>query len=562
VSLFAAFYTYGHLLTVAFSLTMALAFAVSALRVPNMKDDFWNAATYTATMLAGIVEMWLALEPSALGARTYFSVVALLYMIVTVGFHAQYAKLALPPDRQRAYHLGVLGYALWGALLIVGFYTGVLDGGVMRTPSVWGVHTMVIGAPWWSALIIFSFTLGNIALNFELLLRAGPHLAERRVVAVPMLLAPVVVVYELLICVGVNPYLPIGGYFAAMVGLSGIFLLAERVRRLAKSGPVVGGYVIDARLGGGGMADVFLAHREGAGELKGVVHRVAVKRLRPEYAADPAFVRMFLDEARLVARLSHPNIVTLHDVGRDQGELYLAMELIEGATLSEIMRVVRAGQGTFTTAVAIEIGVQLCDALDYAHTLKDEGGRPLELVHRDVSPQNVLVDEAGHVKLADFGIARSVDRSAETATGVLKGKLSYMAPEQIRGERYDHRVDLYAVGILLFEIVTGTRPYDSKSDATLLFEILKGKPAQLDRLDAISTPLAQVVKWALAVDASLRPATGAALRDALMPLRDERAARAALVQLVVAARLLAAQRRLLHEPDTLADGREAPTRLN
>src|SRR5262249_11357738 len=154
------------------------------------------------------------------------------------------------------------------------------------------------------------------------------------------------------------------------------------------------------------------------------------------------------------------NIVTLKDVGVERGELYLAMELVEGPTLSSMLRGLRAKQQPLQLTAALEVLLQVSDALDYTHRLADIDGHPLRLVHRDVSPQNILVDCTGVAKLADFGIARSAGQSTRTRTGMLKGKINYMAPEQIRGEAYDHRVDLWALGVVLYEMLSGVRMYD------------------------------------------------------------------------------------------------------
>jgi serine/threonine protein kinase len=330
-----------------------------------------------------------------------------------------------------------------------------------------------------------------------------------------------VVAWDLGICAGINPYLPIGGYLAAVVGIEGAVQLVERLRIAPQPESSIAGYRLEKRLGSGGMADVFLASRRSLGGMEGVVQRVALKRLRTDRADDPHFVSMFLDEARLLARLSHPNIVQLLDAGRDGSELYLALELIDGATLQQIFRAANARGERVSTAVAAEVGVQLCEALEYAHGLLGEDGRPLELVHRDISPQNVLVDRQGNVKLSDFGIARSRERSTQTATGLLKGKLTYMAPEQLLGGDYDRRVDLYAVGVILFELLTGERLHQSISDAALLHEIFVARDTRLELLSERSPRLGEVVRAALAVDPERRPASASVLRTQLSSLRED-----------------------------------------
>jgi serine/threonine-protein kinase len=154
----------------------------------------------------------------------------------------------------------------------------------------------------------------------------------------------------------------------------------------------------------------------------------------------------------------------------------------------------------------------------------------MEIVHRDVSPQNILVDRSGVVKLADFGIARTTERLSQTATGVLKGKLPYVAPEQIRAEPYDHRVDLYALGVVLFELATGKPPFAAPSDAALIFQIVEGKPA-MHLLDAVAAPLADAIRRCMAQDPAARMPDARALHAALAPLRDELQARRELGRL-------------------------------
>jgi hypothetical protein len=529
---FSALYTNGHLVTSAFSVAMALAFAISAARVPNQRQDLWFSGTFLLTASAGLVEMGLATHPSLGLARADLALIAGLLGVVCIGFHAQYAGDALTPARRRQHRRWVIVYAAASAGVAGALVGGLLDLGAVHPVTVWGARSAMIASPWWAFGVLLAFVLGNTALLAPVLLGEGERRGERRLVAVPMMLVPFVTVYELTITVGVNPGVPMAGYFAAMAGLTGAFVLAERFRALAHGGSVVGSYTIDRRLGGGGMADVYLARCAGSGALSSVVRRVALKRLRPEFVADPAFVQMFLDEARIVARLAHPHIVALHDVGQDRGELYLAMELVEGPSLSRMAKVMRqTGQG-FDPDVVIEIGVQLADALQYAHALAGDDGRPLELIHRDVSPQNILITKEGHLKLADFGIARSADRMAQTATGMIKGKISYMAPEQIRGDAYDQRVDLYATGVVLFELLSGCKPYEGNSEATVLHQVLQGHRRQVTWSPAVPHALIALIEQALDPDPGRRPADASRLRGALLPLRSESMARQKLARLV------------------------------
>ncbi len=220
----------------------------------------------------------------------------------------------------------------------------------------------------------------------------------------------------------------------------------------------LGPYRIVRRLAVGGMAEVFEAQREGAAEL------VVLKVLLPQHAADPEFVAMLADEARLTAQLAHPNLVRVLDVG----EGYLALERVDGPTLAQLLRH-HGREGGLPPGLALLIAERLLEALAYLHGLRGEDGRSLEIVHRDLSPGNVLVSRRGEVKLGDFGIARHTLRSARTRTGVIKGTVQYMAPEQVAGGgETDRRTDLYGVGLLLFELLTGRPFIDAEREVDLL----------------------------------------------------------------------------------------------
>jgi serine/threonine protein kinase len=318
---------------------------------------------------------------------------------------------------------------------------------------------------------------------------------------------------------------PLGGYFAGLATLQGIVILAVRFRALTEPRSL-GPYRIERRLGTGGMADVFLAHRTGSGALGGVVQQVALKRLRAGAGAD-AEARL-IEEARVLTRLSHPNIVRMLDAGVEGGEVYLALELVDGSTVARLLdRAARSGR-PLGPAVAIEVGAQVAAALGHAH--------PAGLIHRDVTPQNVLVDADGAAKLTDFGIARALDRD-RTRTGNVRGKLPYVAPEQLRGLPYDHRVDLHALGVLLHVIATGAPPFEGDSDGELLLRIMAGERRGADALAPIAgAPLAALIERMLATDPAARPADAAEVASALAPLRDETAGRAELRRLVVADR--------------------------
>jgi serine/threonine-protein kinase len=217
------------------------------------------------------------------------------------------------------------------------------------------------------------------------------------------------------------------------------------------------------------MAEVFLATSRGVG---GFNKLLVVKRLRDIFATDPSFVAMFLDEARLAARLNHPNVVHTYDVGEEHGAHFLAMEYIEGQSLHGIFQ--RLGRAAVPRRLHLRILADVLAGLHAAHELTDYDGQPLGVVHRDVSPHNVLVSYGGQVKVVDFGIAKALDSSSQTSTGVIKGKVSYMAPEQAAGDRaLDRRADVFAVGIMLWEALTGERIFKGLNNHGTLANLLR-----------------------------------------------------------------------------------------
>jgi eukaryotic-like serine/threonine-protein kinase len=214
----------------------------------------------------------------------------------------------------------------------------------------------------------------------------------------------------------------------------------------------VAGYQLIASLGSGGMADVNLAVVSGVG---GAQKLVVLKTMRSEHASDPEFKSMFLDEGRIASRLSHPNVVHTYEVGEIAGKIFIAMEHLDGQAYSAILA--RAGKGGLPLPLAVRILADALAGLHYAHELTDFDGTPFELVHRDVSPQNIFVTYQGHTKLLDFGIAKGGNWGNRTRTGVIKGKLGYMAPEQVSGHPLDRRADVFAVGVMLWELLAQTR---------------------------------------------------------------------------------------------------------
>jgi serine/threonine-protein kinase len=231
----------------------------------------------------------------------------------------------------------------------------------------------------------------------------------------------------------------------------------------------LGRYETLRTIASGGMAMVHLGRALGAG---GFERFVAIKVMHPHLATDPDFVAMFLDEARLAARVRHPNVVATIDVQEDP--LFLVMEYIEGPSLFEIMRQMFKARARVPLSVTLRIFVDTLAGLHAAHDLMGADGAPLLLVHRDVSPQNVLVGTDGITRITDFGVARAESRLSTTRGGQLKGKIAYMAPEQILSEPVDRRSDLYAAGVVLWEMLTGHRLFRGDNDGALVAQVLSG----------------------------------------------------------------------------------------
>lgn len=232
----------------------------------------------------------------------------------------------------------------------------------------------------------------------------------------------------------------------------------------------MGHYRLIRRLAVGGMAELFVAVAEGAGTFE---KPVAIKRILPRLAREPEFVKMFFAEAELAASLDHPHIAKVLDFGEEGDLPYIVMEFVHGVDLSDLLR---SAQGPLPYAEAATVAVQVAEALQHVHDHCDlHTGKPLGLVHRDVTPSNILVGYSGGAKLTDFGIVKATSTTQYTATGVLKGKLPYLAPEQARCERLDRRTDVYALGLVMFELFTGHRMHRAMSEVALLARVSDGK---------------------------------------------------------------------------------------
>ena len=260
------------------------------------------------------------------------------------------------------------------------------------------------------------------------------------------------------------------------------------------------------------MADVLLARSDG---IEGFERHVVIKRIRPELAGDRRFIRMFLDEARLAATLHHQNIVQVHDIGEEAGEYFIAMEYVHGEDTRRLLSSAARQRSHVPLGYALAIVSAAAAGLHHAHERLGSDRQPLDIVHRDVSPSNILISYDGAIKLVDFGIATASMRP-ETRSGSLKGKLSYMSPEQCSGAPVDRRTDVYALGVVLYELATTTRMIKGESDYLVMEQIVRGKiaPPQSRRAE-LPDALSGIILRALATDRERRYATADEMRIAL-----------------------------------------------
>lgn len=230
-------------------------------------------------------------------------------------------------------------------------------------------------------------------------------------------------------------------------------------------------YRVLRKIASGGMAEIFLALQVG---VEGFQKQVVLKRILPALAAEPSFVRMLLDEAHIASTLNHGNLVHVLDLRHSGGEYFLVLEFVDGWSLEQVRRRAQKAKLKLPLPLALGIVGALCRALAYVHT-RTRDGRPLGIVHRDVTPQNVLLSAEGEVKLADFGIAKAAGKREKSATGVIKGKFAYMSPEQAAGQELDHRSDLFSVGTVLYLLTTGKKPFDGANDLDVIMQVRKGR---------------------------------------------------------------------------------------
>ncbi len=283
----------------------------------------------------------------------------------------------------------------------------------------------------------------------------------------------------------------------------------------------LGKYRLIRPLAVGGMAEVHLAAATG---IEGFEKLVVIKRILPQFAQNRTFVSMFLDEARLAATLHHPSVVQVFDIGTEDGYYYFAMEYVQGEDVRQILTRAQKLKKPVPLGCAVAVVLDMCRALHYAHERRDATGRSLGIVHRDVTPANVIVTREGTAKLLDFGVAKAASHHTETVAGSLKGKISYMSPEQCRGESLDRRSDVFALGILAFEMTTGSKLFRGESDLATLNRIAsQDVPSPRTRRPDYPAALEQVVMRALARDRDARYPTAMALqRDLEAFAREER----------------------------------------
>ncbi len=274
----------------------------------------------------------------------------------------------------------------------------------------------------------------------------------------------------------------------------------------------LGRYQIIGRLATGGMAEVYLAL---SGDIPGFRTLAVVKRILPHLSSNNQFIRMFLDEARIASLLDHPNVVRIVEVGHDGDDYFLAMELVQGKPLSAVLRKAARERKPPSPALAAYVIAQAASGLAYAHSLTDGDARPMGVVHRDVSPQNVLISFEGAIKMIDFGVARAYGRVAHTSPGGLKGKIDYMSPEQASAEEVDHRADVFALGIVLWEILTGKRLFRRDTELATMRAIVDDPIPKPSEVAAVPPELEAIVMRALRKRRDARFATAGEMADAL-----------------------------------------------
>jgi serine/threonine-protein kinase len=274
-----------------------------------------------------------------------------------------------------------------------------------------------------------------------------------------------------------------------------------------------GKYRLLDRIAVGGMAEIFLAHQM---DGEGLERPVVIKRIRPHLSKHATFVKMFLNEARLAAQLNHPNIVQIHDLGKIADSYFIAMEYIFGRDMRRVIPKAEQLGIAFPMVYALRIASDVCAGLQYAHKKVDLYGNPLNIVHRDVTPENIFVSFDGTVKLLDFGIAKAANQVEQTRSGELKGKLSYMSPEQCYGKPLDCRSDIFSVGVVLYEWLTGFKLFTGESEVAVMRSITEGKIYAPSYFKAdIPEPVEAILMKALEKDRERRYQSAGEMRAAI-----------------------------------------------
>ena len=271
-------------------------------------------------------------------------------------------------------------------------------------------------------------------------------------------------------------------------------------------------YRLQNKIAHGGMAEIFLAWQVG---VEGFQKQVVLKRILPALAADPSFVRMLVDEAHIASTLNHGNLVQVLDLGKSGDEFFLVLEFVDGWSLEHVRKRAQKARMKMPVPLILHVTSALCRALAYVHTRKRDG-RALGIVHRDVTPQNVLLSREGEVKLADFGIAKAIGKTEKSATGIIKGKFAYMSPEQSVGGELDARSDLFSVGTMLYVLTTGRKPFDGPTDLDVLMQVRKArfeKPSEI--VKDFNPEIERFIARALRADRSRRWQSAAQMADRL-----------------------------------------------